>query len=228
MSRNARIFVTLVCAFAALLAVVCLPGLEISSPVRFSGFLLLSLVSSAFKVRIPGIDGMYSLNFIVMLAAVTELAWAELVLIALGCAVTQSYWRAAVRPQLIQIAFNASNLAISISGAYAIFHTSMFWPDGWLFLSGALAALGFYALNTGLTAVVLCLVEDKGLKQMWAHWNLYTLPYYLLGSTLSTAWTFCCQQVPWQGALLFALLLYLIFRVFRRSVSLEEAVQGCR
>jgi hypothetical protein len=87
-------------------------------PFRFGGFLLVSLLASIFKVRIPGLTGTYSLNFVVMLAAVTELSRAELLIIAIGCAVIQSYWRYSRRPQLLQVAFNTSNLVISAAGAY--------------------------------------------------------------------------------------------------------------
>ena len=119
----------------------------------------------------------------------------------------QSYWRAAQTPRLEQVAFNAANMVISIAGAFAIFHAFPFLSEDWRFLSVGLAALGYYILNTGLTAAVLCLAEGGTLRRIWAHWNFYTLPYYLLGSTLAIAWVFRGRQIHWQGALIAALFL---------------------
>ena len=110
-------------------------------------------------------DGTYSLSFLILLAAVYELELGELLLIALVSAVVQSYWHAAQRPHLIQVVFNAANLAISVAGAYGLY-TLHLWPADWLFLSGGLAALGFYLLNTGLTSVVLSLVHGGSLKRV--------------------------------------------------------------
>jgi hypothetical protein len=224
-NRRTLLYVVLVSAIAAVLLASDFFHLKVPDPVRFGGFLWIALTSSAFKVRIPHVSGIYSLNFIVMLAAITEFSRGESLLIALGCAVAQSYWRAAHRPKLIQVVFNCSNLVISISGAYAIYHTSWFWPEDWVFLSAALAALGFYILNTGLTSVVLCMEDGQGFRRVWVHWNVYTLQYYLLGSTLSCIWTLASQQVPWRGIPLLALPLYVIFLVFRRFVSSQEAAQ---
>jgi hypothetical protein len=223
-NRPTQLYVALLSALNVSLVAACLPHLEVTYPARFSAFLLFALLSSAFKVRIPGVEGIYSLNFIVMLAAVIELSLPELLILAIGCALTQSYWRAARHPQAIQVAFNMSNLAITISGTYTIVHSLPSWPDNWLFVSGGLAALGFYALNTGMTSIVLCLVEGSGLTKMWRHWNLYTLPYYLIGSTLSSAWAFCRLQFPWQGLVLVGLLLYFIFWAFRNSIFYRQSL----
>lgn len=228
MDRHTRTYVALVVIVAAVLLAVLLPHASISDPLRFGGFLLVALLASVFKVRIPGLTGTYSLGFVVLLAAVSELSLAEVLGIALACAVAQSYWRAARRPQLVQVVFNAANLVISVAGASAVFHASRFWSEDWLFLSVGLAALGYYVLNTGLTAAVLCLVEGGTLRRMWAHWNFYTLPYCLLGCTLAMAWVFCSRQIHWQGALIAAFLLYQVFRLMRGFVSFQQSVEGHR
>ena len=109
-----------------------------------------------------------------------------------------------------------------------MFHATRFWPADWLLLSGGLAALGYYVLNIGLTAIVLCLVQGGTLGQVWQHWTLYTLPYYLLGSTLSIAWIFCSPQIHWQGVLVVVLFLYLVFQLFRSFVSFREGLEAVR
>ena len=225
MNWRTWLYVAVVAGVAAVLLVASLFHLHISDPVRFGGFALTALLASTFKVRIPTLDGTYSVSFLILLSAVYELEVGELLLIALGSAVVQSYWRAAERPQLVQVVFNASNVVISVAGAYGLYALHL-WPADWLFLSGGLAALGFYILNTGLTSVVLSLVHGGSLKQVWEHWNFYTLPYYLLGSTLSSAWTFCSRQVHWQGMVVVVLVLYLLFRLLRGFVSAQQASEG--
>lgn len=224
MNTQTRIYIALVVTLALVLVALSFWHARVSDPYRFGGFLILSLLASIMKVRIPGITGTYSLGFVVLLAGIASLSQAELLGIALGCAVVQSYWRAARWPQLIQVAFNAANLAISVSGAFVVFHISLIWPEGWIFLSVGLAACGYYVLNTGLTAMVLSLVEGGTLRQIWGHWNVYTLPYYLLGSTLAMV-SVSIRQVPWQAWLIAAVLLYQVFRLFRIFVSFQQKLQ---
>ena len=182
MNRLTQIFVASISVAAAVLLVLFALHLRISDPARFSAYALTALLASTFRVRIPALNGTYSLSFLVLLAAVYELQLGELLIIALVSAVVQSYWNAAARPLAIQVAFNVSNLTLSVAGAYGLYALHL-WSADWIFLSGGLAALGFYVLNTGLTSMVLSLVKGGSLGQVWSHWNLYTLPYYLLGSS---------------------------------------------
>ncbi len=218
MNSKTKAYVALVACVAGIIAMFSVLRLDFPDPFRFGGFLLIATLASTFKVRIPGLEGIYSLNFVVILAALSEMGLIQLLILAAACAVTQSYWRAARTPKLEQMAFNTSNLVISVAGAYAIFHLTSIWPEEWRFLSVALAAIGYYVLNTGMTAIVLSLVQGGGLKQVWDQWTIYTLPYYLLGSTLASTWTFCNRYSRFQGALLSVLLLCCIYNLFRKSV----------
>ena len=90
-----------------------------------------------------------------------------------------------------------------------------------------LAATGYFFLNDGLTSIVLCLIEGKGLKQIRMHWKFYVLPYTLLGSTLATGWMLLRGQIPPEEMQIAGLVIYSLYCVLRRSIS-EQGVLGLR
>jgi len=226
-NRRAKVYVSAVTAIAAGLLAWLLPSLDLADGPKAIAFALVALLASTFKVRIPGFNGHYSLNFLVLLASLWELSVAEILLMAAACGVMQSCWRAARRPQLVQVAFNSANVVLSMAGAWAIFRLFSHLPEEWRFLAGGLAAGVYYLVNGGLTTAVLRLVQGGGMKQIWEHWNFYALPYSVLGSTMATGWMVLRGQSHPQGMLVAVLALYFLFRVVRKSLS-EQDLLGLR
>ncbi len=74
------------------------------NPLKFLCYLLIALAASRLKVRLPGITGTMSVNFLFLLLGVLELSLSEAM--ALGCAAVavQCFDRNRVNP--IQVAFN--------------------------------------------------------------------------------------------------------------------------
>jgi len=87
---------------------------ESAGLVRFTTFLAIALVASGCKVRLPGMTETVSLNFVVLLAAITELPLAEVVFLAAASALVQSVWKAKVRPQAVQIWFGLTSMALDL------------------------------------------------------------------------------------------------------------------
>jgi len=194
----------------------------------FSQLLLLTtfaacaLFASARKVRIPGLEGIFSLNFLVLLVAAQSLPLIELQLVAAACAVLQGYWKALRRPQWIQTVFNAANMVVSISAAKWAMESAVVFPNPWRFLSVGVAAATYYLVNTGLTATVLVLVTDGGFRDVWHRWSFHALPHYLLGSVIVSAWILLPADRMLQNFLLLGVLLAAMGCVLRRAVPQGE------
>ena len=83
----------------------------------FLQLLALAILASTFKIRLPGMEGTISLNFVVYLIGINTLTLTETVLMASVATLVQAVWRTRKRPQVMQVLFNVATLAITVSGA---------------------------------------------------------------------------------------------------------------
>src|SRR5579864_5195242 len=152
----------------------------------FWACLAVALFAATLKVRLPGVEGTFSLGFVGSLVAIQELDFAEAVVVGTLVGVTQSLWRPIRRPLAIQVAFNAANVAISTAVAYGAYRGGLVNDSSnscaLLLLS---AATLFYVVNTATVAGVLCLLEHKPLAHMLEHWCVWSFSYYLAGALLA-------------------------------------------
>ena len=193
----------------------------------FLSCLSVGLFAATLKVRLPGVQGSVSLGFVGSLVAIQELGFAEAVLIGTLVGVTQCLWKPTRRPLMVQIGFNAANVANSTAIAYVAYRGGIANDAGtgsaWLLLS---AAALFYIVNTGTVAGVLCLLERKPIANMVEHSCLWSFSYYMAGAFLAIFMQ-SIAGLPLVPLVLLPLLLiaHLIYRSYigcRADASLDE------
>jgi hypothetical protein len=183
---------------------------------RYFAYLLLAAVASTLKLRLPGITGTISVNFLFILIGIADFTLAET--LTMGCAaiLVQCIWRTKSRPQVVQVVFNVSALAISIAAAYQVSHFALALARAdSLSALLVLAACIFFMCNTLLISGVLCLVEGKPLKKIWQQCYLWSFPYYLVGSAIAGLVTVSSRAIGWQSSLLVLPLMYLVYTFYR-------------
>src|SRR5438309_7619166 len=89
--------------------------------VRFACFAGISLVSSGFKVRLPGIQGTMSVNFLFILIGIVQLSLLETLAIAFMSAAMQTFWKKEKLPQFVQVIFNFAMIAAAIVVSYHVY-----------------------------------------------------------------------------------------------------------
>ena len=163
MSRTAKTYIALtICCGVLVLAFAA--GSWSSTGLRpFLTFLGLAAISSTLKVRIPGIEGTMSPNFVFLVLGMVFCSFSEVIAITLVAALVQSLWTAK-QPRLAQIAFSAAALVLSASAAYQASHlllgrSAVHSPVALVILAGSI----YFPLNTALVAAVIGLVEGKPL-----------------------------------------------------------------
>ena len=183
---------------------------------RYVSYLLLALFASTLKVRLPGITGTMSVNFLFILIGIADLTLAET--LTMGCAATviQCMWRTRRRPRLVQVTFNIAALILSIGVAYQVSHfvLALARTESLCTLL-VLAACLYFASNTLLISGVLCLVEGKPLKKIWQQCYLWTFPYYLVGSAIAGLVGVSSRAVGWDVSMLILPLMYLVYLFYR-------------
>jgi hypothetical protein len=183
---------------------------------RYLSYLLLAVFASTLKLRLPGIAGTMSVNFLFILIGIADFTLAET--LTLGCAaiLIQCLWRTRRRPRPVQVVFNVAALTISIGAAYQVSHFTLALAQAdSLSALLALAACAFFLSNTLLISGVLCLIEGKPLKKIWQQCYLWTFPYYLVGSAIAGLVTVSSRAIGWESALLVLPLMYLVYTFYR-------------
>jgi len=217
MPKNAKIYIALIITLGFALLAGCLVfRAEFPDLPRYFSYLLLAVLASTMKVRLPGITGTMSVNFLFVLIGIADFTLAETLTMGCLAILTQCLWRTKSTPGPVQVVFNVAALAVSIAAAYQVSHYAMALARAEsLSAMLALAACVYFLSNTLLISGVLCLLEGKSLSKIWQQCYLWSFPYYLVGSAIAGLVTVSSRAIGWQGSLLALPLMYLVYTFYR-------------
>jgi len=185
MPTNAKIYLGAVIASGTGVAAVAFSQWSPANLELFLIYLGAALVASLCKLRLPGIDGTYSLNFLFILIGLLRFSLAETLLVGCGAAVVQTVLLTKKRPQAIQTAFNVADLAVSIGLCFALLQTLLAGVlETFPAVALAAAAAVYFFVNTMLVSSVLSLLQGKALRAVSREWYVWSFPYYLIGAAL--------------------------------------------
>jgi diguanylate cyclase (GGDEF)-like protein/putative nucleotidyltransferase with HDIG domain len=181
---------------------------------QFICYLLIAILAARLKVRLPGITGTMSVNFLFILLGILELSFAETLALATAAILVQCFYRD--RPSPIQVTFNLSASAMSIAIAYNLYHlaVSRAQVTSHPLLLG-LAAVTYFAANTGSIAAVIALTERKSIRRIWVECYFWSFPYYLVGAGFAGMIGWFNREFGWETSLLIVPIIYLIYRSYR-------------
>ena len=191
---------------------------------RFLAYLGLACLGGMLKVRIPGMEGTYSLSFLFALLSVLDLMFPEAIVIGAVGAFVQSVWRTAKRPKFVQVLFNGANFSISIglcclvgraSAGTALHHN----------LAAELSIMAglFYAVNTVLVSVVISMLEGTRVAVVWRRWLTWSFPLYLIGAFVAGVVVASGRSGGWQTSLLVLPIMGFIFVCYRLYVNRHKS-----
>jgi len=221
MPTNAKIYIgTSVTLGYALLAGTLIWFSQFPEVARFLACLSLACIAATMKVRLPGLHGTISVNFVFILMALTQFSFAETLVIAFAATLVQCLWRPKTRPKLVQVVFNTSTVLISAALAFAAAHIVPGQVN--LLLATAPAATIFFVMNTGMISMVLALLSKSGLLAVWKQCHLWAFPYYLVGAAIAAAIAQSSQTVGWRLSLLALPTMYLTYSYYKVYVSSRQ------
>ena len=224
MNTFAKTYIALVITAGFALLIAALAQWNSADPARFIAFLILGMLASTWKVKLPGITGTISGSFLFILIGVAAFRFSETVLLASAAALVQCVWRAKKNPLPVQIAFNVATLSASAGlawfGAHAIFEK--FVPHSLVLLMVPAACI-FFVGDTGLVSGVIALVEQKSFLATWRECHGWSFPYYVLGAALAALISVSGRTSGWIASLFIVPAMYLLYAYFRFYV--ERATQ---
>ena len=224
MPTKAKLFIALAIIPGLIMLSLGVSHWESVDPLRFTIYLLLALVASTLKVRLPGLTGTMSLNFLFILLGVSQMSFSETLALGAFATVIQCVWKSRVRPGIPQVLFNISALTMAITSAHFMYHLPQIQQvNGRMPVLLALAACFFFLTNTVLVATVLSLVETKPFARIWQQCYIWSFPYYLIGAGVAGLVNYSGQYVGWRTALLILPIMYLIYLHYRLSLERQTA-----
>jgi len=233
MPFRARLFIGTTAAAGIAIALLAFAHSQAIEPVRFCCYLTIALLASRLKVRLPGIDGTMSVNFLFVLLGVLELSLAETLLIGCAAGLAQCLWTPSQANRSAKIVFNVfSMMANSVAASYWAYH----WIGARLGhnvpLSLAVAASAYFFANTLLVTTIVVLTEKKSFRKIWAECYFWSFPYYQAGAAVVGLVFYINRTFGWQLSLLTAPVVYWIYRSYhlylgklgdeKRRVELEK------
>src|SRR5450432_3130765 len=106
MSIRAQIFIAITAAAGATVLTTALLHWHSNDLLKFGCYLLIAVLASTLKVRLPGIDGTMSVHFLFVLLGVMEMSLAETLLIGCAAGLAQCLWTPRQSNRLAKIVFN--------------------------------------------------------------------------------------------------------------------------
>jgi len=144
-----------------------------------------AVLSSRFKVKLPGITSSMSGNLPVILLGVTQLGLFASLLVAVTAAIAQSYSSGGNKTKLIQFVFNACTLLNAAGLAYLVYHSRIFAAGATAHpVSLVLAAVTYFLANTAPVASIIGLTEGGNPFALWHKVFLWSFPNYVIGAGL--------------------------------------------
>jgi len=221
---RARVFVTLTAVPGVLVLIASCVHWRSADMPEFLGFLLIALLSSTMKIKLPGMDSTMSVHFLFVLVGILELSLPQTLVMGCAAALVQSVWKIKQGPDAIKVIFNVfSNTSNAIFVSYVVYHSAAAHIKGNMPLLLLLSSCTYFFINTILVAIVIALNEKRSLRGLWSETYFWSLPYYMIGACLACILHLSDHLFGWQNVFLFMPIMFGIYRSYQMYLDrLEE------
>ena len=223
MSNSSKAYIAFTATTGLLLLAYELTKWQSTGSWRYLCYFVTALLASRLRVKLPGIDGTMSVNFLFILLGILELSLPETLLMASAAALFQCLWndRHGIKP--VQVLFNLGNISTAVTISYLCFHALTNRVPHSEPIVLLLAALVYFVANTLPVAIIISMMEGKKFKSLWSECYLWCLPYYLVGAAIIGLVSIVNRTVGWQTSLLVLPIIYWIYRSYKLYMGRLES-----
>jgi putative nucleotidyltransferase with HDIG domain len=186
----------------------------------FACFLLLTAVASGLNSVLRGLEGTVSVNFVFFFVGISTMTISETLTLALVATLVQGFWRRK-SPDFIHFAFNLSQVALAITGAYWTYVSLNRVLHGRAPIALLAAAVVFFLLNSITVAAVVALADASSIWKKWSGYG-WTFPYYLVGAAVAGVIQVVDRVAGWEMSILILPAVYVIYLSFRTQLGRWE------
>jgi len=193
-------------------------------PWEFLCVFAVAVLASGMKVKLPGIFGTLSVNYLFILIGITDMTGGQALAIGCGSALMQCLWHAKRQVRPVQAGFSTMNVAIAVAASYAFYHLD--WVQRLNHgspLALMFASLLYFGMNTGGVAIVIALTENKSLVLTWRECYFWSFPFYLVAASLVWIVGSVDVRTQWLNVLVLFPVIYVIYYSYRMYLDNLEA-----
>jgi hypothetical protein len=195
-----------------------------SKPLELLALMVMTLIASRLKVKLPGINGTMSVNVPYLLIVAVRLNAGEALLIAALASLVQSIPSVKNRASFVQALFSSAAITNSVAAAMLAFLSAS--AHGLLIpLSVTGAGAAFFLANTLQIAMVLWLAEGKNPFAAWQEMARLSVPYYVLSTGVAAVVCTAVQFAVWGEALALLPLMYSIHASYKFYFATPAAAE---
>lgn len=218
LSLSSRIFIAAVVTIGAAVLVKGLIQWKMSKPLEFLALLIMTVIASRLRVKLPGINGTMSVNLPFLLIVAVQLSSSQALAIAALASLVQSMPGTQRRIEPVQAIFNSATITNAVAAAALAFgfasQRGLMLP-----LSIGAAGIAFFLANTLPIAVVLWLAEGAAPVKTWCGMARLSTPFYALSAGIAALICAATQFAVWGLSLALLPLMYSIYTSYRLYFS---------
>ena len=220
MARGGQLGTTVFVAGLSAISCACfalgLMNWHCQDPVKFGCYLAVAVAASFLKIKLPGVNGTLSVNFLFVLLGILELSFGETLLFGVAEVIVQSFWNSSKQLKPIHIFFNASQFSVGTAVAWGTYRLlTAHVLRGAVPIAVIAVAITYFVFNTLAVATVVRLSEGKPVLKIWSESYFWSFPYYLAGAAITSLISFLNRHIGWQSSLLVFPPVYLMYRSYR-------------
>jgi diguanylate cyclase (GGDEF)-like protein/putative nucleotidyltransferase with HDIG domain len=189
--------------------------LSVPEPVKFFSYCALALIAASLKVRLPGITGTLTVNYVFVLIGLADLSLPECMIAATLATIVQCLVHAKNRPGVVQVLFNVASIAIAVVACGAVFSSPYLLSHGiGLLMRLTFASIAYFVLNTFAVTAIISLTESKSFARVWRECYLWVFPFFVMGAVLAWGFHQMAARFGWQAAMLGLPGIYMIYAAY--------------
>ncbi|MES1257695.1 MAG: HD-GYP domain-containing protein, partial [Acidobacteriota bacterium] len=189
-------------------------------------YLAAAVGASGFKIKLPGVFGTLSMNYLFIIVALLELQLESALCIGVCSVLAQTLIRPRAKPVWEQVLFSASSIPLPILVAWVVLQVHPIAEiDPTRCLALVSASMVYFLVNTWVVAGIIALTTNRSAFEVWRENLIWTSPQYLAGGAIAGALHLINRFVPWQGLLLSGPPLYLVYRSYTLYLGRVEEQQ---
>ena len=216
MRKSAQIFIALVVLSGFAVLVQAVLHAQSADHVRVASFLLVACLAARLKVKLPGLTGSMSVNLPFILVAAAEMSSSEALAVACFSTFVQCLPHATQKFNTVQAVFNFANMALAVGATRFVFGYPPFNNSiGSHGLMLALAAGGFFLVNTIPVAIVISLTEAKNALNVWGHIFQLSFPYFVASAAIAGLVLAATAKIGWQVPLFVLPVMFGVFHSYK-------------
>ena len=149
-------------------------------------FVVAAISSSGLKIRLPGIFGTLSMNYVVIFFSLLDSGIGVGLLVGLASTLCQCVLHPTSRPHWFQVLFSVAGIPLPVlAAAFVLRSPYLAHADHSGCIALLAASLVYMGVNTITVAGIIGLTTGKSLVDIWVNSYLWTYPQYLVGGAIA-------------------------------------------